>query len=129
MMICSRVFGVEMEGKQTDILVAYADMLNHKRPRQTSWFYDDQRKGFVIDALSDIKLGEQVYDSYGRKCNTRFLLNYGFMNPNNDGDEFPFRAALDSENDENYQTKKALLGTEPSSRSYRMLASINEENT
>lgn len=104
-------------------------MLNHKRPRQTSWFYDDQRKGFVIDALSDIKLGEQVYDSYGRKCNTRFLLNYGFMNPNNDGDEFPFRVALDSENDENYQTKKALLGTEPSSRSYRMLASINEENT
>ena len=84
-------------------MVAYADMLNHKRPRQTAWWYCDERKGFVIEALDDIKRGEQVYDSYGKKCNTRFLLNYGFINPNNDGDEFPFKIALDVDKDELYQ--------------------------
>ena len=28
-------------------------------------------------------MGMQVYDSYGRKCNSRFLLNYGFAVENN----------------------------------------------
>jgi hypothetical protein len=29
-------------------------------------------------SLQSIPAGEQVYDSYGQKCNHRFLLNYGF---------------------------------------------------
>lgn len=41
MMIASRIFGIQINGKNTDALVAYADMLNHKRPRQTSWYYCD----------------------------------------------------------------------------------------
>jgi len=112
MMICSRVFGIEMEGHQTDAMVAYADMLNHKRPRQTGWWYCNTRKGFVIESMDDIKRGDQVFDSYGRKCNTRFLLNYGFINLNNDGDEFPIKIALNPESDTNYQFKKNLLGSE-----------------
>jgi len=50
----------------------------------------------VIDALEDIGRGEQIYDSYGKKCQTRFLLNYGFINPKNDGNEFPFRIGITS---------------------------------
>jgi protein-histidine N-methyltransferase len=69
-------------------------MLNHKRPRQTSWYYCDERKGFVIDSLAAIKRGEQIYDSYGKKCNSRFLLNYGFINLNNDANEYPYRVGL-----------------------------------
>jgi hypothetical protein len=34
-------------------------------------------------ALQNISCGAQVYDSYGRKCNHRFLLNYGFSVENN----------------------------------------------
>lgn len=30
------------------------------------------------DSLQPIPAGAQVYDSYGQKCNHRFLLNYGF---------------------------------------------------
>jgi len=30
------------------------------------------------DSLQSILAGAQVYDSYGQKCNHRFLLNYGF---------------------------------------------------
>jgi histone-lysine N-methyltransferase SETD3 len=50
----------------------------------------------VIDALEDVKRGEQIFDSYGKKCNTRFLLNYGFINLNNDANEFPFKIQLET---------------------------------
>ena len=33
MMVSSRIFGIEVEGRKTDVFVAYADMLNHRRPR------------------------------------------------------------------------------------------------
>lgn len=102
MMVASRIFGIEINGVKTDGFVAYADMLNHKRPRQTSWTYSDERGGFIIEALEDINRGEQVYDSYGKKCNHRFLLNYGFINPNNDANEVPLTVVL-KEDDKFYQ--------------------------
>lgn len=51
----------------------------------------------MIDALHDIERGQQIFDSYGKKCNTRFLLNYGFINLENDANEFPFRLQLSDE--------------------------------
>jgi hypothetical protein len=33
MMVSSRIFGIQVEGVKTDGFVAYADMLNHRRPR------------------------------------------------------------------------------------------------
>lgn len=38
-----------------------------------------------IDGI--IKSGEEIHDSYGSKCNSRFLLNYGFTQPNNVANE------------------------------------------
>lgn len=58
MMVSSRIFGIQVEGVKTDGFVAYADMLNHKRPRQTTWSYTDDMQGFIIEALDDIKRGE-----------------------------------------------------------------------
>jgi protein-histidine N-methyltransferase len=129
MMVASRIFGIQIEGHKTDAFVAYADMLNHRRPRQTGWTYDDGHGGFIIEALEDIKRGEQIYDSYGKKCNTRFLLNYGFINLNNDGNEYPFRVSLDIENDPLFAQKRNLLGAEPIKRTYRAMADLTEENT
>lgn len=94
MMVCSRIFGISINGVKTDGFVAYADMLNHQRPKETQWSYSDEREGFIIEATDDIKRGQQVYDSYGKKCNTRFLLNYGFINLNNDANEFPLVVRL-----------------------------------
>ena len=70
-------------------------MLNHRQPQQTSWEYSDKRNGFIIESKEDIKRGDQVYDSYGKKCNSRFFLNYGFINENNDANEVPIRIVLD----------------------------------
>lgn len=78
MCVCSRNFGLQMDGHRTSALVPHADMLNHYRPRETKWTFDEDRQCFTITSLQSIESGAQVYDSYGQKCNHRFLLNYGF---------------------------------------------------
>nr|CCA18289.1 conserved hypothetical protein [Albugo laibachii Nc14]CCA18437.1 conserved hypothetical protein [Albugo laibachii Nc14] len=78
MIVCSRNFGLTIDGVKTAALVPFADMLNHYRPRETSWTFDQKLDGFTITSLESICSGAQVYDSYGKKCNHRFLLNYGF---------------------------------------------------
>jgi len=78
MMVASRNFGILVDGVRTDALVPYADMLNHQRPRQTRWAFDSKRQAFLIHSLCPLHVGQQVFDSYGKKCNSRFLLNYGF---------------------------------------------------
>jgi histone-lysine N-methyltransferase SETD3 len=96
MAVSSRIFGVKIDYKKTDVLAPYADLLNHKRPRQTHWFYDDKYKAFLIQSLEDIPQGCEVYDSYGKKCNSRFFLNYGFIVENNDANEYPLVVELDN---------------------------------
>ncbi|TDH69930.1 hypothetical protein CCR75_008590 [Bremia lactucae] len=78
MIVCSRNFGLTIDGIKTAALVPFADMLNHFRPRETSWTFDQSIDAFTITSLGTIGAGAQVYDSYGKKCNHRFLLNYGF---------------------------------------------------
>lgn len=83
MCVCSRNFGLIINGVRTAALVPYADMLNHYRPRETKWQFDDSLQSFTITSIEQIRAGAQVYDSYGQKCNHRFLLNYGFSVENN----------------------------------------------
>lgn len=87
MCVCSRNFGLIVNGLRTAALVPYADMLNHYRPRETKWQFDDSRQGFTVVSLCNIHSSAQVYDSYGQKCNHRFLLNYGFSIENNKEDD------------------------------------------
>jgi histone-lysine N-methyltransferase SETD3 len=95
MLISSRIFGINVNGKKTDSLVPLADMLNHRHPQQTSWEYKEDVKGFVIDVKEAIPRGDEIYDSYGRKCNSRFFMNYGFILENNIDNEVPIKIWLD----------------------------------
>jgi len=103
MCVCSRNFGLCMDGHRTSALVPHADMLNHFRPRETKWTFDEERQAFTITSLQHIPAGAQVYDSYGQKCNHRFLLNYGFAVEDNremDGfcpNEVPLELYVDPE--------------------------------
>ena len=125
MAVSSRIFGMDIDGVKTDGFVPLADMLNHRRPRQTSWTYDQKRGGFTIEALEDIQRGDEVLDSYGRKCNYRFLLNYGFINRENDADEYPLKLALDP-SDQYFEAKASLVqGQDPFT--VRLMASTNEQ--
>jgi histone-lysine N-methyltransferase SETD3 len=60
MAVSSRIFGIKIENKKTDVLAPFADLLNHKRPRQTHWLYDEGLKSFVIQALENIPVGGEV---------------------------------------------------------------------
>lgn len=69
--------------------------------------------------MEDIKRGEQVFDSYGKKCNTRFLLNYGFINLDNDANEFPFTCKL-QDDDQFAQQKCEILNTGIVQRTFKV---------
>ncbi len=81
--VITRIFGIVVNGIKTQVLVPYADMLNHTLNPKTRWYFDDKDKVFRIVARSDIVKNESVYDTYGRKCNSRFFVNYGFVLNNN----------------------------------------------
>lgn len=63
-------------------------------------------------------------DSYGKKCNSRFLLNYGFIVRNNDANEYPFKIKL-RKDDPNFQAKRNLL--EQTSVKYRVMKGVEEK--
>lgn len=77
----------QLGGQKTDALVPLADMLNHYRPRETRWTFREGDDAFVISSLRPLQMGNQVFDSYGKKCNSRFLLNYGFTVEDNRDDD------------------------------------------
>jgi protein-histidine N-methyltransferase len=79
----SRNFGITINGVKRTTMVPFADMLNHYRPRETSWTFDNSQQSFTMTSLADMAVGQQVMDSYGKKCNSKFLLHYGFAVENN----------------------------------------------
>jgi len=125
MMVASRIFGITVDNVKTDGFVPYADMLNHRRPRQTTWYYDQEKEGFVIEACDDIARGEQVYDSYGKKCNSRFFLNYGFINLNNDANEVPMLIYL-NKNDQAFDVKLKLINETKPWTKFRVVENLDE---
>ena len=126
MLIGSRIFGVEINNKTTDVLAPFADLLNHKRPKQTHWYYDNKLNAFVIQALENIKEGDEIYDSYGPKTNTRFLLNYGFALETNDNNEYSLRLTF-NENVPLYEIKKHFLNSDYNfTRTFKLHNNLNE---
>jgi len=109
LVVITRIFGMVIDGIKTDGLVPMADMLNHKRPRETKWTYDQKKGGFVITALKNIGSDMEVFDSYGRKCNSRFFVNYGFsLEENADNEALMVFTLLPTYS--NYPLKVMFLG-------------------
>ena len=134
LVVITRIFGLVINGVKTDGLVPYADMLNHKKPKDamdtdTKWTYDDHLNGFTIISLKSIARGEQVYDSYGRKCNSRFFVNYGFaLSDNEDDNEAVLRFTPSPASDPFYHTKLNMLtaSTTTLSREFQVPATYRE---
>lgn len=59
-------------------------MLNHKRPKRSVWGFDDKLGGFKLESFDKLYANTELYDSYGRKSNHRFFINYGFLEDDND---------------------------------------------
>merc|ERR1719253_2082069 len=101
-------------GRKSDGLVPMADMLNHKRPHETAWNYDDSKGAFTITTTKRLLKGAQIFDSYGRKCNSRYFVNYGFSLDVNEDNQVAMDFALPPQSSE-YLTalKQQLLGRRP----------------
>lgn len=131
MCVCSRNFGINVNGVRTSAMVPYADMLNHYRPRETKWTYDSNLGAFTITSLQHLESGVQVYDSYGQKCNHRFLLNYGFaIEKNVEPDNFcpnevPVKFGLD-EKDSIIDVKISFWVRDGHSKMIRICAAEND---
>jgi hypothetical protein len=94
--ISSRSWRVYLRGKaQTDksgkapqcsysslALVPLADLLNHRNTPGTHWTFDVSSKSFVVKATKSHEMNGAIYDSYGLKKNSVFLLNFGFVSDN-----------------------------------------------
>ena len=111
MVVSSRIFGISIYNNKTDVLVPFADLLNHKRPKQTQWYFDTKLNSFVIQATEEIEKGDEIFDSYGKKTNARFLLNYGFALEDNDTSEYILTVKF-NENYPLYNEKKFYFQSE-----------------
>ena len=61
MAVSSRIFDITVNKKRTDCFAPMADMLNHKRPRQTEWFFSDNHNAFLVKTIEEIPQGEEVF--------------------------------------------------------------------
>lgn len=69
-------------------------MINHQNPKDSTWQYSDEEKGFLVNSVIDRPAGIEIFDSYGIKCNSRFLLNYGFVEQFNQSTTFVFKVVI-----------------------------------
>ncbi|GBG29720.1 Histone-lysine N-methyltransferase setd3 [Hondaea fermentalgiana] len=132
----SRNFGILVHNHKRTAMVPYSDMLNHYRPRETSWTFEDSKDAFTITSLSSLQPHQQVMDSYGKKCNSKFLLHYGFAvvdNREEDGkcqNEIYIRLHLASaRQDSLHESRLAVLGPSRSSRGFRLSMNIEDKAT
>ena len=81
----TRVFGMVVRGKKTLAMVPVGDMLIHDHPGDVRWGFNVNKD--TLTALSNIRRGQPITESYGRKCNARYFTLYGFtLNENLDNE-------------------------------------------
>mmetsp|Transcript_2613 Transcript_2613/g.5989 ORF Transcript_2613/g.5989 Transcript_2613/m.5989 type:complete len:459 (-) Transcript_2613:350-1726(-) len=108
--VITRIFSLDIDGRTTDGLVPMADMLNHHPTRQTTWGYSDKKRGFVMTTTEKVGADQQLFDSYGRKWQGRYFVNYGFtIDHNYEDNDAVINGKLD-ENDPCYHQKRRFLG-------------------
>ena len=105
--ISSRVFGLKIDGVKTGGMVPYADMINHKFPKMSEWNYEDGRAGFVLKSIGPLDRGLELFDSYGKKCNSKFFLSYGFLEENNDSTQYSLNLLMNKNNIRRFEEKRS----------------------
>lgn len=82
-LVGSRAFTIDRGNKDKLALVPFADMLNHSNHGvNVDWKVCDDH--FVLKTTTDVKEGEQLFDSYGTKTNYENILFYGFTLPSSE---------------------------------------------
>ena len=82
--INTRSWGAVYQGEDQNILIPYADTVNHKPGTAIAGLTADF-KTFSVRATEEYQPGEQVFQNYGEKSNHQLMASYGFLledNPN-----------------------------------------------
>lgn len=122
--VITRIYGVVIDGIKTQALVPFADMLNHNNNPETQWFFDDINKVFKIVSKKKFNVNVPIYDSYGKKCNSRFFVNYGFVLDRNMENTVRFIFDLKSSEVSGLKYKKTFLSN--SSNKTHILGEIEQ---
>ena len=85
-----------------------ADMMNHNLVPKTKWHFDNETNSFVIQATEDIFKGEEIFITYGEKCNSSYFVDYGFVLPDNVRSTVPVMLKL-SDSDPLLDLKKIVM--------------------
>lgn len=62
-------------------MVPLADMCNHavSGTEEAEWKLNEAKDTFEVRAVKLIPKGAEIRFTYGSKCNSTFLMNYGFI--------------------------------------------------
>ena len=63
--------------------VPFIELLNHDNNYNTDFEFDEKNKGFILKAVRNINLGEELTLSYGNESNINLFVTYGFTLKNN----------------------------------------------
>ena len=119
MLISSRIFGIEINNENTDAMIPFADLFNHSYNKNTNWYFNDELNCFVVEAIKDINKNEEIFDSYGNKSNSRFLLNYGFLiEDNNNFNEINLEIDFNKKIILNYEDKLKIINKAPNKKGF-----------
>ena len=126
--LTSRVFGFTRNGDNDVALVPYADLLNHREPPNTRWYFHEPDQTFRVETTTEIPKGSEVFDTYGKKDNSLMWMYYGFTHP-----EHHFQTRSLSETSKRFQKRwtrlrKKILhrqkrGTRKNKRSHQSIKS------
>ena len=125
--VVTRVFGVTIGGSPTEALVPIADMMNHRRPPDVSWTFDEAMGAFVIRAVRDIQSGEEICGSYGRKANHRYFVHYGFALAEGADDEAEVRLSIPESVPRRGAKQHALSRAFGSEETYRVSSRVRAD--
>ena len=77
--VVSRIFQINLrDSEKTQGMVPMADMLNHTKTPGTKWSFVPDEDAFIIASNRFLFKDREIFDTYGSKCNSRYLVNYGF---------------------------------------------------
>ena len=86
----SRTFSYEKNNEIENGMCPYADLFNHSNKSNIFWYFDDNKKSFIVQAFEDIKKNSEIYFSYGDRSNVHLVIHYGFTLKNNPYSDLSF---------------------------------------
>ncbi|KAK0206753.1 SET domain protein [Desarmillaria ectypa] len=86
--LLSRNPTLQLSPSTEPVLLPGVDALNHARAQPVSWVvtYHDDTENISLVIHTSASAGEELFNNYGAKPNSEFILGYGFSLPNNPDD-------------------------------------------